>query len=257
MRKPLPGPAPLSTLKEMSEPSSELPTLAALSGFTERSLRRGVLAIQHRGGDVHLEGQRVRGADLPCFLATLYDLSARFERGHTPPIADHFAWMREQPKERWVIPPEWPQGSRVATAAGPRLGGEARDTADTNDTAVPPAPVPDPRGADLEGLRQTVQGLAVRLDQLEALVTPLVERFNRVDKALRHIDLVLEDEDADNNLYNILVSHIGAFNDRLSSLEQHLSQLTHTVAGGMVKFADDDREIKNLLRELLRYVSPR
>jgi hypothetical protein len=255
MRKPLPGPAPLSTLKEMSEPSSkgppgprqcryssELPTLAALSGFTERSLRRGISAIQQRGGDLHLEGQRIRGADLPCFLATLYDLSARFERGHAPPIADHFAWMREQPKERWVIPPEWP-----------RLGGEARDTADTS----PPAPVPDPRGADLEGLRQTVQGLAVRLDQLEALVTPLVERFNRVDKALRHIELVLEDEDADNNLYNILVSHIGGFNDRLSSLEQHLGELTRTVAGGMVKFADDDREIKNLLRELLRYVSPR
>lgn len=230
--------------------SVDLPTLSELSGFTERSLRRGVAAIHQRGGDLRLEGQRVRGADLPCFLATLYDLSARFERGHAPPIADHFAWMREQPKERWVIPPEW-------TAAGPRLGGEARDTADTHDRAVPPAPVPDPRGADLEGLRQTVQGLAVRIDQLEALVTPLVERFNRVDKALRHLELVLEDEDADNNLYNILVSHIGGFNDRLSSLEQHLSQLTRTVAGGMLKFADDDREIKNLLRELLRYVSPR
>lgn len=220
--------------------SVDLPTLSELSGFTERSLRRGVAAIHQRGGDLRLEGQRVRGADLPCFLATLYDLSARFERGHAPPIADHFAWMREQPKERWLIPPEWPCG-------------EARDT----DTAIPPAPVPDLRGADLEGLRQTVQGLAVRLDRLEALVTPLVERFNRVDKALRHIELVLEDEDADNNLYNILVSHIGGFNDRLSSLEQHLSQLTRTVAGGMLKFADDDREIKNLLRELLRYVSPR
>ena len=86
---------------------------------------------------------------------------------------------------------------------------------------------------------------------------PLAERFNRVDKALRHIELVLEDEDADNNLYNILVSHIGGFNERLSALEQHLKELTRTVAGGMVKFADDDREIKNLLRELLRYVSPR
>lgn len=225
----------------MSDSSADLPTLSELSGFTERSLRRGVLAIQQRGGNLHLEDRRVRGADLPCFLATLYDLS-RFERGHAPPIADHFFWMREQPKERWRIPPEWP-----------RLGKEASDT----DTAIPPAPVPDPRGADLEGLRQTVQGLAVRIDQLEALVTPLVERFNRVDKALRHLELVLEDEDADNNLYNILVSHIGGFNDRLTRLEEHLSQLTRTVAGGMVKFADDDREIKNLLRELLRYVSPR
>ncbi|ADH65352.1 hypothetical protein Mesil_3559 (plasmid) [Allomeiothermus silvanus DSM 9946] len=240
MRRPVRRSAPGFTLKEMSEPSADLPTLSELSGFTERSLRRGVAAIHQRGGDLRLEGQRVRGADLPCFLATLYDLSARFERGHAPPIADHFAWMREQPKERWRIPPEWPCG-------------EARDT----DTAIPPVPVPDLRGADLEGLRQTVQGLAVRLDRLEALVTPLVERFNRVDKALRHIELVLEDEDADNNLYNILVSHIGGFNERLSSLEQHLSQLTRTVAGGMVKFADDDREIKNLLRELLRYVSPR
>lgn len=159
----------------------------------------------------------------------------RFERGHAPPIADHFAWMREQPRARWVIPPEWP-------------------CADVGDTVVSPAS--DSRGADLE-LWQTVQGLALRLDRLEALVMPLVERFNRVDKALRHIELVLEDEDADNNLYNILVSHIGGFNERLCALEQHLRELTRTVAGSMVKFADDDREIKNLLRELLRYVSPR
>jgi hypothetical protein len=217
------------------KPTCELSTLSALSGFSERSLRRGIAAIQQRGGAVHLEGQRLRGADLPCLLATLYDLSARFERGHAPPIADHFAWMREQPKARWVIPPEWP-------------------CRDTGGTVVPPAP--DSPGADLE-LWQTVQGLALRLDRLEALVMPLAERFNRVDKALRHIELVLEDEDADNNLYNIVVSHIGGFNERLSALEQHLSELTRTVAGGMVKFADDDREIKNLLRELLRYVSPR
>jgi len=161
----------------------------------------------------------------------------RFERGHAPPIADHFVWMRGQPKARWVVPPEWPCG-------------------DTGDAAIPPSPAPDSPGADLE-LWQTVQGLALRLDRLEALVMPLVERFNRVDKALRHIELVLEDEDADNNLYNILVSHIGGFNERLCALEQHLRELTRTVAGGMVKFADDDREIKNLLRELLRYVSPR
>jgi len=236
MRKPLSNPALLPTLEMMSKPTCELSTLSALSGFTERSLRRGIAAIQQRGGAVHLEGQRVRGADLPCLLATLYDLSARFERGHAPPIADHFAWMREQPQARWVIPPEWP-------------------CTDVGDTA-PPSPAPDSRGADLE-LWQTVQGLALRLDRLEALVMPLAERFNRVDKALRHIELVLEDEDADNNLYNILVSHIGGFNERLSALEQHLTELTRTVAGGMVKFADDDREIKNLLRELLRYVSPR
>jgi len=234
MRKPLAHPAVSPTLEGM-KPTCELSTLSALSGFSERSLRRGIAAIQQRGGAVHLEGQRVRGADLPCLLATLYDLSARFERGHAPPIADHFAWMREQPRARWVIPPEWP-------------------CADTGDTVVPPAP--DSRGADLE-LWQTVQGLALRLDRLEALVMPLAERFNRVDKALRHIELVLEDEDADNNLYNILVSHIGGFNERLCALEQHLRELTRTVAGGMVKFADDDREIKNLLRELLRYVSPR
>lgn len=236
MRKPLSNPAVSPTLEGM-KPTCELSTLSALSGFSERSLRRGIAAIQQRGGAVRLEGQRLRGADLPCLLATLYDLSARFERGHAPPIADHFAWMREQPKARWVIPPEWP-------------------CADTGDAGVPPSPAPDSRGADLE-LWQTVQGLALRLDRLEALVMPLAERFNRVDKALRHIELVLEDEDADNNLYNIVVSHIGGFNERLCALEQHLRELTRTVAGGMVKFADDDREIKNLLRELLRYVSPR
>jgi len=240
MRKSLSNRALLPTLRGM-KPTCELSTLSALSGFSERSLRRGIAAIQQRGGEVHLEGQRVRGADLPCLLATLYDLSARFQRGHAPPIADHFAWMRQQPRARWVIPPEWPC-----------LDGEARDTADTS----PPSPTPDSRGADLE-LWQTVQGLALRLDRLESLVMPLVERFNRVDRALRHIELVLEDEDADNNLYNILVSHIGGFNERLSALEQNLRELTRTVAGGMVKFADDDREIKNLLRELLRYVSPR
>ena len=234
MRKPLADPAVSPTLKGM-KPTCELSTLSALSGFSERSLRRGIAAIQQRGGKVHLEGQRLRGADLPCLLATLYDLSARFERGHAPPIADHFAWMREQPKARWVVPPEWP-------------------CADVGDTVVSPAS--DSPGADLE-LWQTVQGLALRLDRLEALVMPLAERFNRVDKALRHIELVLEDEDADNNLYNILVSHIGGFNERLCALEQHLRELTRTVAGSMVKFADDDREIKNLLRELLRYVSPR
>jgi len=236
MRKSLAHPAVSPTLEGM-KPTCELSTLSALSGFSERSLRRGIAAIQQRGGKVRLEGQRLRGADLPCLLATLYDLSARFERGHAPPIADHFAWMREQPKARWVVPPEWPCG-------------------DTGDAGVPPSPAPDSRGADLE-LWQTVQGLALRLDRLEALVMPLAERFNRVDKALRHIELVLEDEDADNNLYNILVSHIGGFNERLCALEQHLRELTRTVAGGMVKFADDDREIKNLLRELLRYVSPR
>ena len=236
MRKSLADPAVSPTLEGM-KPTCELSTLSALSGFSERSLRRGIAAIQQRGGEVRLEGQRVRGADLPCLLATLYDLSARFQRGHAPPIADHFAWMREQPRARWVIPPEWP-------------------CADTGDTVVPPSPAPDSRGADLE-LWQTVQGLALRLDRLEALVMPLAERFNRVDKALRHIELVLEDEDADNNLYNIVVSHIGGFNERLCALEQHLRELTRTVAGGMVKFADDDREIKNLLRELLRYVSPR
>ncbi|MCL6528220.1 MAG: hypothetical protein K6T57_15280 [Thermaceae bacterium] len=219
----------------------DISTLSQLSGLSERALRRGLGQIQQTGGRVHLQDNRLSGPDLPCFLATLYDLQISFAEGQRPSLETHFAWMKAQSPERWVIPQEWPQPKPA------QPGGE------------PAAAQPALRKLweENEKLKKALEAQEQTLARLEQTLLPLAERFSRVEKALRHIDLVLEDEDADNNLYNILISHIGGFNDRLTFLEGHLAQLTRTVAGGMVKFADDDREIKHLLQELLRQVSPR
>lgn len=92
--------------------------------------------------------------------------------------------------------------------------------------------------------------------ELEARLKALEERFTRVNKALQHIELVLEDEDADNNIYNILVGHLGAFNTRLTRSEQKWEKLTATLVGALVKFSDDNREMKKILKELIGILSP-
>jgi len=217
----------------------EINTLSQLSSFSERSLRRGLERIQQDGGRVTLDDNRLSGEDLPLFLATLHDLLVSYPPDKRPAISDHFQAMRKRPPQEWVIPETWPRDA----GAQPVKPASSRESLDTETEVL----------KELRQLRQEIQALR----SLESRLSALDDRFNRADKALRSIELILEDEDADNNLYNVISKHIAYFNDRLTTAEENWRLLAQTVAGAIVKLADNDKEQKNLLKDLLGHLSPR
>lgn len=231
----------------------ELSALSKQTNISERSLRRAIEGIAKRGGLLTLENNQVGGPEKNCFLATLYDLMVNYEAERRPAIADHFFAVRSRSEDTWVIPQTWPK-----TEARKPQPPQPQSAPISRPTTKPPAPVvTEETAAEMRRLTGQVQSLESRLTNLENRIAAMEQRFAKVDKALNHIELVLEDEDADNNLYNILINHIGGFNARLTKAEENWTQLSGIMAGAIVKFADDSREVRNLLRDLLNHLSPK
>lgn len=207
----------------------QIQELAQIQRLSERNIRRAIASIQQRGGQLTLDGDSVGGADLPVLVQALQNMAAQ-SSDKRPAITDCF----------WEIK----QVSPVKPDA----------TAGTQKERAKSAPQGQSDLAHLEARIAELESLSTRVAELESLSTRLAaleEHFGRVNKAMRHIALVLEDEEVDNNLYNILIGHIGGFNTRLTSAEQSWAEIAKMTAGHIVKTADDMREVKQLIRDLM------
>jgi hypothetical protein len=211
----------------------KLSTLSKTTGISERTINRAVKQLAQSDG-LALSNGEVSGPDLPYLLATLDELKGMPASARLP-VVERFRELKQRGGGQTPAP------SGETGQAGP--GGEQQVQ------------------QVLAELRQAVAGLeknqrSQQADLHKRLVA-LEERFARVNKAMTAIELMLEDEDVDNNLYNILVGHIGAFNHRLTRNEQYWSELGRGLTAAYVKLADDKREIKNLIKDLIALLSPK
>jgi ABC-type phosphate transport system auxiliary subunit len=208
----------------------KLSALAKSTGISERTIRRAVEQLTQSDG-LTLSNGEVAGPDLPYLLATLDELKGMPASARLP-VVERFRELKQR-------------GNAAASGAAGQAGtgGEQQ---------VQQA---------LAELRQAVANLEKnqrsQQNDLHKRLVALEERFARVNKAMTAIELMLEDEDVDNNLYNILVGHIGAFNHRLTRNEQYWGELGRGLTAAYVKLADDKREIKNLLKDLIALLSPK
>jgi ABC-type phosphate transport system auxiliary subunit len=211
----------------------KLSALSKTTGISERTIRRAVEQLTQSDG-LTLSNGEVAGPDLPYLLATLDELKGMPASSRLP-VVERFRELKARGSN------QSPAASGSAGQAG--TGGEQQ---------VQQA---------LAELRQAIANLEKnqrsQQDDLHKRLVALEERFARVNRAMTAIELTLEDEDADNNLYNILVGHIGAFNHRLTRNEQYWGELGRGLTAAYVKLADDKREIRNLLRELIALLSPK
>jgi ABC-type phosphate transport system auxiliary subunit len=208
----------------------KLSALSKTSGISERNLRRTIEQLAQSDG-LTLSNGEVAGPDLPYLLATLDELKGMPASARLP-VVERFRELKQR-------------GSVAASGAA----GQAGTAGEQQVQQV------------LAELRQAVANLEKnqrsQQDDLHKRLVALEERFARVNKAMTAIELMLEDEDVDNNLYNILVGHIGSFNHRLTRNEQYWGELGRGLTAAYVKLADDKREIKNLLKDLIALLSPK
>jgi hypothetical protein len=211
----------------------KLTALSKTTGISERTINRAVKQLAQNDG-LTLSNGEVSGPDLPYLLATLDELKGMPASARLP-VVERFRELKQR------------GGGQTPASSG--SAGQAAPAGEQQVQQV------------LVELRQAIAGLeknqrSQQADLHKRLVA-LEERFARVNKAMTAIELMLEDEDVDNNLYNILVGHIGSFNHRLTRNEQYWGELGRGLTAAYVKLADDKREIKNLLKDLIGLLSPK
>lgn len=208
----------------------KLSALSKTSGISERNLRRTIEQLAQSDG-LTLSNGEVAGPDLPYLLATLDELKG-MPASTRLPVVERFRELKQR--------------------GGVAASGTAGQAGTAGEQQVQQV---------LAELRQAVanreKNQRSQQDDLHKRLVALEERFARVNKAMTAIELMLEDEDVDNNLYNILVGHIGSFNHRLTRNEQYWGELGRGLTAAYVKLADDKREIKNLLKDLISLLSPK
>ncbi|WP_027894410.1 hypothetical protein [Calidithermus chliarophilus] len=245
-------------------PTVPLGELSRLSGYSERSLRRAVERIRAEGGDLEAKDGRVGGADLPLLLAALHELATEYRSGQggqaTPPIHEHFDALRQR-RERGEAPvlPE----PYAALLQAPAKRGPAREEppaprqAEEPDAGAPRDPQDNALARELARLNERLGEFGDRLGRLELRLSHLEGRFAAAERGLRSVELLPDDEEAEGSLYALVTGLLGAFNDRLGAVERQVAQATGDMASIALKLADNDKELRNLLRDLLAQLSPR
>lgn len=245
--------------------------LSRLSGYSERSLRRAVERIRAGGGDLEAKDGRVGGADLPLLLAALHELATEYPSpaqggadpapaSARPPVHEHFDALRQRRErgEATVLPEPYAALLQASAQRGP-AGEEppAPRRAEGPVAGAPRDPQDDALPRELARLNGRLGELADWLGRLELRLSHLERRWEAAERGLRSVELLLDDEEAEGSLYAVVTGLLGAFNDRLGAVERQVAQATGDMAAIALKLADNDKQQRELLRELLAQLSPR